>query len=278
MLEKKHLEKQNKKPLKRSERIKKTRKVSLVFIACVVIFLCLYLYLVQAPFSKYREVVVSDSALSGKVKNTVENILVQKTLGFFPNNSTLSVSLRQIKNLTIANVSEIESVSISRKIFKRELDVKYTLRTPVFKNEQGQLLDTHNSWYQDERVFVLPVLSTTKPVSQNELNKLIFLKDTVETALFQIEKVTIDELSDVVFVLKTESLTEIKFSLNQNEKEVWSKLVSGLDTTPLKENKDTFSKVLYLDTRFGNKIYYKMQLGEKEVIPISTATTTYERQ
>ena len=87
-----------------------------------------------------------------------------------------------------------------------------------------------------------------------------------------------DDLLDTTFILKTDSQTQVVFSLKQDEKEVWSKIVSALDTSPLKENKETFAKVQKLDVRFGNKVYYKIVVPDGTILPDSTATTTYERQ
>lgn len=277
MLENKHSEKLIKKHQKRSERLKKRNRTTLIWITAIIFAICGYVYLLHTPFTMYREVIVPDGKLQTAIKNSLLAELSHTSYSFFPNSSLISPTLTVIKKKSMIDVPELETLTLTRDFVTRYLFATYTLRTPVFKNINGYYLDTNNLWYQDKRMIPLPTLNSTKQITLTELKKLIFLKETIETALFPIETITVDELFDTTFILKTDSQTQIIFSLKQDEKEVWSKIVSVLETSPLKENKETFAKVQKLDVRFGNKVYYKMILSDGITLPKSTATTTYER-
>jgi hypothetical protein len=72
----------------------------------------------------------------------------------------------------------------------------------------------------------------------------------------------------------------IKFSSKEDIKKVWSNLVSAIDTEPLKSKlANSKNKLEYLDTRFGNKVFFKFTNEGKTIImptyeATSTATTT----
>ena len=278
MLENKHSEKLVKKHQKRSERLKKRNKTVLIWVTTSVFVICGYGYLLYAPFTAYQETFVSEGELQTKLKSSLLLELSHTSYSFFPNRSLISPTITIVEKKVRRDIPELETFTLSRHFVTRTLTATYTLRTPVFKNERGDYVDSNNLWYQDERIITLPTLTSAKPISLLELKKLIFLKETIETALFPIESVIVDDLLDTTFILKTDSQTQVVFSLKQDEKEVWSKIVSALDTSPLKENKETFAKVQKLDVRFGNKVYYKIVVPDGTILPDSTATTTYERQ
>ncbi len=242
------------------------------------LFFAVYGYFLYSVRSSFVSEIVTPSLLETKVRKEVDGLLGLTYFYFLPNNSWLTPSLFPLEHGLKARVPEIETISVTRSLLSRSLSVSYTLRTPVLRLAGGEVVDTHNNHYLDDRNLVLPLLVTDEKISSEDLTKLIFLKDTIETALFPIDEIDIDAARDVTLVLRTEAKTKILFSLRQNEKDVWSKIVSAFETSPLKENKESFARVLSLDARFGNKIYYKMKVGDGDIIPESTATTTYERQ
>jgi hypothetical protein len=278
MLENKNLEKITKKTLKKSERKRKSRRKILALVLFVTLFFAIYGHFLYSFKSAFSFQVFSQSPLDEKVKKETESLLGLTYLYFFPNNSWLTPSLFPFERGLKARVPEIEEITVKRMLLSRSLDISYKLRTPVLRIPSGDVLDTHNMPYKDSRDLVLPLLVTDQKISKEDLLKLIFLKETIETALFPLDEVRVDKERDVTFILHTEAHSQILFSLSQSEKDVWSKIVSALDTSPLKENKETFSKVESLDARFGNKIYYKVKVEKGVPIPVSTATTTYERQ
>ncbi len=277
MLEKKNLERLTKRPLKKSERKKKSRRKTLTIAFALSLFFAVYGYFLYSVKSAFQAVILAPSSLETKVKKEADGLLGLTYLYFLPNNSWLTPSLFPFEKGLKARVPEIETISVSRSLLSRSLTIFYTLRTPILRTPSGEVIDTHNNKYFDGRDPTLPLLVTDEKLSLEDLSKLIFLKETIETALFQIDEIHIDKLRDVTLILHTDTKTQILFSLRQNEKEVWSKIVSAFETSPLKENRDTFGMVLSLDARFGNKIYYKMKVGNGDVIPESTASTTYER-
>jgi hypothetical protein len=63
---------------------------------------------------------------------------------------------------------------------------------------------------------------------------------------------------------------------NPDFKKVWSNLVSALDTDPLKTKMSQGkNNLMYVDLRFGNKVFYKFtNVSTAGIIDSSYATTT----
>jgi hypothetical protein len=83
------------------------------------------------------------------------------------------------------------------------------------------------------------------------------LIEKIQPVLFPVRAVLLDKEGDVTFFNENGS-SFIKFSSASDSDKVWSNLVSAIDTEPLKgkleKNK---TDLLYLDIRFGNKVFYK---------------------
>jgi hypothetical protein len=277
MLEKKNLEKSKKKPLKRSERKKKGRKTLFALSFLFVFVMSAYFYLLKSPLTEYGIVSVSPLPLSEKVKAKTDELITKKFAGLFPYSSFITPTLAPFENELKHSVTEVETLKVSRNIFKKELTVEYTLRKPVLRLASGSLIDEHNKVYVDDRSFVLPLLEVEKPLSDEDLRKIIFLKETVETAISNIEKVRVDSLRDVTFVFANEVHTEFVFSLNQDEKVVWSKAVSAFfDKSGASKEASFLNSATSVDLRFGDKIYYRVIEGHAgKVSSSSSATSTY---
>ncbi len=278
MLEKKNLEKLKRKPLRRSERKKKGRKKFFVISLFLALLASGYFYLLKSPISAYKVVSVSELPLAEKVRGRADDILKTKYAGIFPFASILTPILSPFEKRLRASLIEVDTLHVSRNILKKEMRIEYTLRKPVLRLEGGSLLDENNMVYVDERSFTLPLLESEKPLSGDDLRKIVFLKETVEIAISNIEVVRVDSVRDVTFVLSNEVKTQFVFSLNQNEKVVWSKAVSAFfDKSGESKEASFLNRATSVDLRFGDKIYYRLA-PDANVTGSSTAqaTTTYE--
>lgn len=278
MSEKQSLPHHPKKVLRKSERLKRRKKITLIAVSSFLLLCVAYSSLLLHEVTHFQTVTVTESALSQKVKHITEDKLQTDYWGFIPFNSFITPSFTLLEEGLRRDVPELKEVYISRSFTKRDLHVSYSLRTPVFLLADGRYLDVNMVKYADDRKPSLPVLTFVNAFSTKELQKLIFLKETIESALSDIDFVDINVENDVVFTLATPHKTKILFSLKQDEKEVWSKIVSALDVEPLKSDKDSFKETLSIDARFGNKIYYKLYVEHGYELPTSTATTTYTRE
>lgn len=264
--------------MRKSERLKRKKRITLIVSTLCVLVVSLYFFLLYHPSTSFMDVSVSDSVLSNKVKRITREKLETKYDGILPFDSVLTPSLSKLEAGLKRDIPEIRTVEVSRSVFKKSVMVTYTLREPVFQMADGRYIDHDLVRYADERAPKLPVVQFINGISAKDLTKLIFLKDNIESALFTVETVDINAQNDVVFTLSTPHKTQVLFSLKQDEKDVWSKIVSALDIEPLKSDKETFKDVQSIDARFGNKIYYKMYLDHDTTVPTSTATTTYTRE
>jgi len=99
---------------------------------------------------------------------------------------------------------------------------------------------------------------------QANFRKLISLKETLEKIGIKPVIFYIQDNGDVKMflspLLKSQMGPEIIFKLNSDLEQIAENLQSVLTTEPLQSKfKSKYSSLLYIDLRFGNKIYYKFK-------------------
>ncbi|OGI57013.1 hypothetical protein A3B85_02670 [Candidatus Nomurabacteria bacterium RIFCSPHIGHO2_02_FULL_37_13] len=100
--------------------------------------------------------------------------------------------------------------------------------------------------------------------SQVNFEKLISLKETLETMKLKPVALYVIDNENIKIYLSNKSLLptgpEIIFKIDSNFQKVAENLQTALTTEPLKSDfKNKYSSLLYIDLRFGNKVYYKFQ-------------------
>lgn len=100
--------------------------------------------------------------------------------------------------------------------------------------------------------------------SQNDFSRLVSLKEMLEE--LDIRPVALQEVGDgdVKIYLANESTSpmgpEIMFKMSADFKKLVENLQSALATDPLKTDfKKKYASLLYIDLRFGNKVYFKFR-------------------
>ncbi|MFA5131868.1 MAG: hypothetical protein WC444_00915 [Candidatus Paceibacterota bacterium] len=245
--------------------------------------------------TRYELVGVPD-AYQESIQEGLRGIASTPLYKVIPSNRTFSYRKARITTLIASTLPTTQSVSI-KPISLHTLRITVTEHTPLYKIDEMHAVTKEGVVYRElHNVSTLPLLvvasstlrlGTNKGITENKLEgiapesleEITTLIKKIDSILFTVTKIDVDQNGDAIFFDSREK-SGIKVSLRVRSNDVWSNLVSAIDTEPLKSklehNKDDLE---YLDTRFGNKVFYKFTTGEKPaIIPdtyaTSTATTT----
>jgi hypothetical protein len=96
-----------------------------------------------------------------------------------------------------------------------------------------------------------------EPIDASFLESIVEFSSKVSSIIFPVKTITVAKGGDVV--LYNEGTTsKIMFLRDQDQKKVWSTLVSAIDTEPLKSKlASEREKLEYLDVRYGSKVFYR---------------------
>ena len=99
---------------------------------------------------------------------------------------------------------------------------------------------------------------------KQDFNRLVSLKETLKKMGIKPTALYVMDNGDVKVLLSSQSTTsenpEIILKLNSDFEKIVENLQSVLTTEPLQSDfKNKYSDLLYIDLRFGNKVYYKFK-------------------
>lgn len=201
----------------------------------------------------------------------------QKLFYSLPGNRVISYHEDEIRTLieeTLTNTKKIRIYPAGL----HTLRVKIEPYTPLFAVSDSHAI-TEDSVVYKEIVTLqdyprLKVSSTTA-VTKERFNSLSKLVENLSAAVFPIKYIEIDEFDDVRLYDENHR-SAIILLLSSDMNKVWSNVVSAVDTDPLKKKlADERESLDYLDTRFGNKVFYRFtNEATPAIIPSTDATST----
>lgn len=199
----------------------------------------------------------------------------QKLYKVFPGNRVLSYHGSAIEAAIHEILPNTSSVSITT-MSLHTLKISVTSYVPLFKVGERQAITKDATLYteiHDMSGFPLLSFSTSSIITPDLLSKVSDIIPKISATLFPVQSIYIDEYSDVR-ISGENSSSSVVLSASSDVDKVWSNLLSAIDTEPLKSklgaNKNQME---YLDTRFGNKVFYKFTNEAKPVIIQSHETT-----
>lgn len=202
----------------------------------------------------------------------------QKVMKILPGNRVLSYHDNEIRTLiteVLPNTSDITLYPSGL----HTLTVKIQSYTPIFAVSDTHAISENGIVYKEIvplDTFAQLSISTSTEVSQDLLLAMETLASNIDTVLFKVRYITIDEFNDIRFFDESKK-TNVVVSAEANMTRIWSNILSAIDTDPLKKKLLEKAEVLeYIDTRFGNKVFYKFTNASVPVIipPHEMATTT----
>ncbi len=228
-----------------------------------------------------------------EIKNGLEEIAHNTFYKVLPSNRIFSYRGLKIKSLITKILPNTESVSIIP-VGLHTLRITVTEYNPLFKIDNKHAVTKDGIIYEELKdISSLPTIeiasSTTKTINNDGvvatvlngdpkalLSKISDFIEKINSVIFIVTKVKVNEYGDITF-FDERGVSEVIISNDSDSKKVWSNIVSAIDTDPLKSklnsNKDD---LVYLDTRFGNKVFYKFRNGViiQNHVATTTATTT----
>lgn len=228
----------------------------------------------------------------------IEDIVREKISGYyfwvFPKTNFIIYPQREIKRELKNKFKRIEEVFVNNRNIKT-LEINVSERTALY-TYCGATVDLENNsnqkcYFMDQDGYIfdeapyfsggvylkfygtvanidLPTGQAGNPSGsyffQSNFNKLISLKETIQKIEIKPVAFYIQDDGDIKIFLSSLSASqmgpEIIFKTDSDFEQVAGNLQTVLTTEPLQTDfKNKYSSLLYIDLRFGNKVYYKFR-------------------
>lgn len=249
------------------------------------------IYVVGALYVYFRTGVftIHTYKIIGAPEEQVENLQQQLTftaerpiLKVFPGNRVVSYHDDEMRTAIMETLPNTRTISIHPSGL-HTLSVQLTQHKPLFAVSETHAISEEGVIYKEIQPLQdfphLEIASSTE-VSPKTLFAISELIKNTNAVLFEVRYIAIDEYGDIR-LYDSSKRTSIIVASNFDVKKIWSNILSAIDTDPLKKKlTDTSERLEYIDTRFGNKVFYKFTNGASTgIIPPhqnEVATTTIQ--
>ncbi|MFA6585690.1 MAG: hypothetical protein WCS86_00830 [Candidatus Paceibacterota bacterium] len=270
----------------RLHELKKKRQQVLLkkILSLILIFI---LILVGLSFlSKWQKININNIQISGnKVVETkaIEDLVKQKISGnylwIFPKSNFLLYPVGEVKRELANNFKRLKNISLSVQNFQTlniSLDERTALYTycgiaPAeldssnqkcyFMDQDGYIFD--EAPYFSGEVYLKFYGKADSYFFEPNFSKLISLKETLQKMGIKPAVFFVDDTGDIKIFLSsttTQLGPFIALKADADFTQIAENLQSVLTTEPLQTDfKNKYSSLLYIDLRFGNKVYYKFR-------------------
>lgn len=244
--------------------------------------------------SKWEKLNINAIQISGnKVLETqmIEDVVKEEIAGnyfyFFPKTNFLLYPQHKIETDLKNKFKRIKNIFVNDRNIKT-LDISLTERTALYTYCGTNLptLDNNNQkcYFVDDEGYIfdeapyfsgevyLKFYGATNPNGENPIGayffqqnfgKLILLKETLEKIGIKPVVFYLEDGGDMKMFLSSSTSElglEIIFKSDSDFEKMVENLQSVLSTEPLQSDfKNKYSSLLYIDLRFGNKVYYKFK-------------------
>ncbi|MEK7104643.1 MAG: hypothetical protein AAB868_01215 [Patescibacteria group bacterium] len=230
------------------------------------------------------------------IESVVKEKIIGNYLWFFPKTNFLFYPKGQIKKELADKFKRLKNISLNIQNFKT-LNIFLTERTALYtycgitppetndNNQRCYFVDNSGYIFDEAPYFSGEVylkfygatdverLNSGRPTSeinpsgsyffQPNFSKLISFKETLKKIGIKPAVFYIDNTGDIKMFLSSSTSQmgpEIIFKADSDFNQIIENLQSVLTTEPLQtEFKTKYSSLLYIDLRFGNKVYYKFK-------------------
>jgi hypothetical protein len=223
-----------------------------------------------------------DDATRPEIEALLHDLSTKKSYKIFPNNKILTYNKKGVIDAVHSVVTDAKTITVEASGL-HALRITVTVLTPILRQEDGQALTEDGIiFFTKQDLHSYPVItiasSTTKTITKNGLTftqvtteddalNAVFLKNLldfsskVSSLIFPVAEIFLSQNGDVTLT-DERGLSSVLLVKNADMKKVWSTLVSAIDTDPLKTKlANDKENLMYLDVRFGNKVFYKFSDG-----------------
>jgi hypothetical protein len=212
-----------------------------------------------------------------ELRNGFDILAEQKLFYSLPGNRIISFHDEDIRTLIQETLTNTKDITIYPKGL-HTLYIKIESYVPLFAVSDTHAITEDSVVYKE----IIPLteyprleVASTTVVTKERFNSLAKLVKNLSAVIFPIRYIVIDQYDDVR-LYDERHRSAVILALSSDTGKVWSNLLSAIDTEPLKTKLAAEgSKLDYLDTRFGNKVFYKFTNGDAPaIIPSENATST----
>ncbi len=266
------------------------RKIYIFTIGMVIIFVALIF------ISRIDKLNIGDIQIYGnkiteteQIKNIASEVIAGKYLALFPKSNLFLYPSNEINSALATKFKRLNNINISikdNKILEINVDERKAVyawcgQDPLtqtmpenasscyFTDDSGYIFDQAPYFSGDVYFkFYGQIDDAVNPAGQyfspNNFSRLVSLKDMLEATHLKPVALYVVGDGDVKIYLSNESTSlmgpEILFKMDADFKKLVENLQSALATEPFYSDfKKKYSSLLYIDLRFGNKVYYKFK-------------------
>ena len=271
----------------RFEEYKKKKSKNLRKKVYLILFLFLVVFISLVFISRIKKINIDQIIVTGnKVVDTkdIENItqqkLDQKYIWLFPKSNAFIYPEKSIKNNLLTNYKRLTDVDLKVKdnkileIFVKEREGKYIWCGDIkpventldqkcyFSDSEGYIFDTAPYFSDGVYLKLYGKINNENKIGTyfvpESFKNIIHFKDLVEKMDLKIRSVSIQENKDMNMYLS--SGAEIRFNSLSDVEKLSQSLQAAIITPPFSTDfKNNPSSLLYIDLRFGNKVYFKFK-------------------
>lgn len=277
-----------------SELKRKKRKI-LIRKILILIFGFLVIIATLSYISRIKKLNISEVEITGNnivdtqtLQNAVDKEIVGNYFWLFPKTNILFYPKNKIKNSLSDQFKRLKDISLSIKDRKTlvisvtertgkyiwcgetiDLESKSPIEPCYFLDDDGYIFDKA-PYFSGEvyfKFFGQVDLNNGLPSGsyffKENFKNIILFKQMFESMALKPVVLYMQKTGDIkIFLSRDKTLTgpEIIFKANADLEKIAQNLKAALGTEPLKtEFKNKYSSLLYIDLRYGNKVYYKFK-------------------
>ena len=236
------------------------RRLSFQALTLVLASTVLYIYFNTSLFTiqNYKIVGAPDTYVEDLEKQA-RLIAENKIYYILPGNRSISYHTSDLKTLIKETLPNSKTIAIYPSGL-HTLTIRLTHYTPLFAVSDTHAIAEDGTVYQE----IIPLddfprleVASSSLVYPRTLKALEELVGKVDAVLYPVWLISVDESNDIRLFDASHKKAVI-LSSGANMDLVWSNILSAIDTDPLKSKlKDSTEILEYIDTRFGNKVFYK---------------------
>lgn len=243
----------------------------------LLIFGALFIYFRTGLFTLHTyRIVGAPEAYRDDLENGVRLLTEDPILGMIPANRSVSYRDSDIRTLIRETLPNSKDISI-RPSGLHTLTIKIVPYDALFSVSNTHAISSDGTIYQE----IVPLedlpritLATSSAVAPTTLVALSHLISNVDSVLFKVASLSVDEYNDIR-LYDADGRSSVIVSSTADMNKVWSNILSAIDTDPLKSKlADQPKNLEYIDTRFGNKVFYKFTNGSAPAIILPHGTST----
>ena len=254
----------------RARRKRMRTRISIVSLAALVLFLVFVVGLTHMPFLQVRDVQVSgavtlaSTTVAGYIQEEISGfylfVVPKRNIFIYPKRAIADGLLEKFPELRAADVHAGDFHTIEAEVVEREQKALWCQSMQCFLMDQSGVVYGYAEGDDGFVAYHGPTEGESLPrqyLTPDKFEALFALMDAVSQKLpdSPVVEVAVDAQMDAEATLLNGFV--LKFALGDAGGDVFERFTLALTSEPFVQN--TLDDFLYLDLRFGDKLYYKLK-------------------